>query len=142
MSMESCITALHHVGTVVSNIDTASKEYTDLLGYRSEGEIVHERSQRVYVRFLRLGDHRIELIQPASEDSPVSAFLTKGGVLTHLCYETSDIEQSLAFLRKKYRAVVTCGITPSDSLENSVFAFVARPSGDVIELVQFAGGAA
>ena len=36
-----------------------------------------------------------ELVEPASEASPVSNFLKKGGGLHHVCYEIDDLESGL-----------------------------------------------
>ena len=44
----------------------------------------------------RAEDARVELVEPADEDSPVLRFLReKGGGLHHACYEVADLENRL-----------------------------------------------
>ena len=134
--MRSGLIDVHHVGIVVPDIRSASEHYQQVLGYSPEGEICLEESQSVYVQFLRLGAQRIELIEPVGKSSPVYAFLQRGGGLNHLCYESDDLEASILWLRRSHGAVVTGPIQKSVSLEACRFAFLARPDGEVIELVE------
>jgi len=135
--MSSHLQGIHHVGIVVSDIKDKSKYYTGVLGYKAQSEVVKEVNQKVLVQFLVLGDSRIELIEPIDKTSPVYNFLQKGGIINHICYETDDIEASIIHLRKKYRTILTYPVNWSTSLNNCKYAFLARPDGEVIELVQF-----
>lgn len=134
--MESHLISIHHIGVVVSNIRTKSEFYVNKLGYRPESGIVHETNQQVLVQFLTFGNYRIELIQPVGEDSPVYRFLQKQGVINHLCYQTDDIDSSVLFFRKEYEAVLTSAPEWSCSIDECRVAFLAKPDGEVIELVQ------
>lgn len=130
------IRKLHHVGAVVNDIETATRWHVDQLGYEPEGGVIEERIQRVYVQFLQLGGFRLELLEPMTNESPVARFLARGGHINHLCYETADLDDAVLFLRRQYHAVPTF-VGWSASMEQARVAFLGKPNGEVIELVQF-----
>ena len=87
---------LHHVGIVVKDLATYGKDYAHILGLAPDSQVYHDPIQKVNVQFWR--DERgmlLELIEPASQDSPVWRSSRKGGGLDHLCYETPDIEKQI-----------------------------------------------
>ena len=48
---------------------------------------------------LEIGESKIELLEPMSEDSPVAKFIEKNGVgIHHIAYEVDDIEAAIAKL--------------------------------------------
>jgi len=52
------------------------------------------------VLVVHAGSQRIELVEPAGEDSPVSKFLARRGAgLHHLAYRVHNLEQALEQLR-------------------------------------------
>lgn len=88
---------LHHVGVVVKDLSSYGDAYGRLVGMVVDSEVFHDPLQKVYIQFWR--DDRgslLELIQPASQDSPVWRDAQKGGGLNHLCYEVEDIERQVA----------------------------------------------
>jgi methylmalonyl-CoA/ethylmalonyl-CoA epimerase len=89
---------LHHLGFVVSSISAVAEEFAASMSARWDGEIIHDPIQRVRVSFFSAVDARnpvFELVEPASEASPVGNFLKKGGGLHHVCYEIDDLESGL-----------------------------------------------
>jgi methylmalonyl-CoA/ethylmalonyl-CoA epimerase len=55
--------------------------------------------QKVRVAMLQVGESKIELLEPAGEDSPVAKFLEKNGPgIHHLAYEVVDIDDAIARL--------------------------------------------
>lgn len=89
---------LHHLGFAVSSISAVAEEFAASMSALWDGEIIHDPIQRVRVTFFKPVDMRnpvFELVEPASEDSPVSNFLQKGGGLHHVCYEVDDLESGL-----------------------------------------------
>ena len=90
---------LHHFGFVVSSIVSAAENFVVSLSARWDGKVIHDPIQGVRVAFFEPADPRnpvVELVEPASEGSPVSYFLKrKGGGLHHLCYEVDDLESGL-----------------------------------------------
>jgi methylmalonyl-CoA/ethylmalonyl-CoA epimerase len=91
---------IDHIGVAVASLDEA------LAVYRALGlEEVHREdvpSQKVRTSFLPVGESRIELLEPTSEDSPVAKFLSKRGPgVHHLCFSVEDIDHALDELAGK-----------------------------------------
>ena len=86
---------------------------------------------------LPIGESRIELLEPISEDSPISKFLEKrGGGIHHIAVEVADIEASLAQLKAKGMRLID--ESPRVGAEGCLVAFVhpASANGVLLELVQ------
>ncbi len=98
---------LDHVGIAVRSI-TESMPVWERLANTHGSPIEGVASQRVRVAFVGTGSARLELIEPASADSPVARFLEKRGPgLHHIAYRVPDIEAAL----KDYAAL---GMEPID----------------------------
>ncbi len=84
-----------HIGIAVESIEQWIEYYRDVLGLDYTGaEVVEE--QKVRVAFLTIGESRIELLEPTSDDSPVAGFLVKrGGGIHHIALSVEDIDASL-----------------------------------------------
>ncbi len=126
---------INHLGIATTSIDEALKFWSDALGLENtHTETVED--QKVRVAMLPLGESRIELLEPTSEDSPISKFLEKrGGGIHHIAVEVDDIEAALAQL--KARGVRLIDETPRIGAEGCLVAFVHPKSanGVLIELV-------
>src|SRR6266581_4279275 len=87
---------INHLGIATKGIDEALKFWADALGLENvHTEIIED--QRVRVAMLPLGESRIELLEPTSEDSPISKFLEKrGGGIHHIAVEVDDIKAAMA----------------------------------------------
>lgn len=127
---------INHLGIATKGIDEALKFWSEALGLENvHTEIVED--QKVRVAMLPIGESRIELLEPTSDDSPISKFLEKrGGGIHHIAVEVDDIEASLAQLRSKGMRLID--ETPRIGAEGCLVAFVhpASTSGVLLELVQ------
>jgi len=86
---------LSHIGIAVESIDSQRKYYEEVLGLKIEG-IEEVKDQKVRVAFIPVGDTRVELLEPTSEDSPVRKFLDKKGTgVHHMAYEVQNLEAAL-----------------------------------------------
>ena len=65
---------VHHVAVVVRDIDSALGFYRDTLGLPVSLVLSNEHD-RVTIAFLDVGDTKIELVQPTSDDTGVARFL-------------------------------------------------------------------
>ncbi len=77
----------------------------------------------------------MELVEPASEKSPVRAFLEKGGGLHHLCYEVQDCEESLRHLRN-CGAMIVSRAKPAVAFEGRRIAWALTAEKLLIELLE------
>ena len=127
---------INHLGIATKGIDEALKFWADALGL----ENVHTETvedQKVRVAMLPLGESRIELLEPTSEDSPISKFLEKrGGGIHHIAVEVEDIEAALAKLKAQGARLID--ENPRIGAEGCLVAFVhpSTAGGVLLELVQ------
>lgn len=127
---------INHLGIATKDIDEALRFWGDALGL----ENVHTETvedQKVRVAMLPLGESRIELLEPTSEDSPISKFLEKrGGGIHHIAVEVEDIEAALAKLKAKGARLID--ESPRIGAEGCLVAFVhpSSANGVLLELVQ------
>ncbi len=108
------------------------------LGATWSGRIYDDPHQRVRVAFLstRPGDAQIELVQPASDDSPVLRFLReKGGGFHHVCYEVEDLEMALAGMKTR-KAVIARRPKPAVAFDGRRIAWVVTAEKALIELLE------
>lgn len=127
---------INHLGIATSGIGDALGFWEDALGL----ENVHTETvedQKVRVAMLPLGESRIELLEPTSDDSPISKFLDKrGGGIHHIAVEVDDIEASLERLKNK--GIRLIDEKPRIGAEGCLVAFVhpGSTNGVLLELVQ------
>lgn len=95
------IKKIDHIAIAVKNLAEEITRYRDVLGLEFMGtEVVPE--QKVTVAFFKVGDVFIELLEPLSAESPVSAFIEKkGGGLHHLALEVDDLRSDIRRLQEK-----------------------------------------
>jgi methylmalonyl-CoA/ethylmalonyl-CoA epimerase len=127
---------IDHLGIATKGIDEALKFWQDALSLENvHTEIVED--QKVRVAMLPIGESRIELLEPTSEESPISKFLEKrGGGIHHIAVEVEDINASLAQLKAKGMRLID--EEPRIGAEGCLVAFVhpAASGGVLLELVQ------
>jgi len=130
------IVKLDHIGIAVKSIEEGLEYYRDVLGmeYLGEEEVTE---QKVRVAFLKLGESRIELLEPTSSDSPVAKFLEKRGAgIHHIAILVDDIEAALSGHRKAGARLID--ETPRIGAHNMLIAFIHPKStgGVLLELCQ------
>jgi|SRR5690606_19124098 len=129
---------IDHLGIATHGIDEALKFWQEALGL----EHVHTETvedQKVRVAMLPIGESRVELLEPISEDSPISNFLEKrGGGLHHVAVRVDDITAALD--RLKQQGVRLIDESPRIGAEGCLVAFVhpKAAGGVLLELVQTA----
>lgn len=130
------IKGIDHIAIAVKSIDKEVEKYRDILGFKFLGiEVVEE--QKVKVAFFDIGRISIELIEPISEDSPVSIFLKKKGEgIHHIAYEVDDIKSQIEEFEKKDIKVLN--MEPERGSRNTLVSFIHPRSfsGVLIELIQ------
>jgi len=91
---------LHHVGYVVRSISEVADRFAQSVATSWDQKIIQDPLQDAKVAFLAGIVQEfplVELVEPASEASPVTNFLKKGGGLHHLCYEVESLDKQLEF---------------------------------------------
>ena len=127
---------INHLGVATKGIDEALKFWSDALGLENvHTEVVED--QKVRVAMLPIGESRVELLEPTSDDSPISKFLEKRGAgIHHIAVEVDDIEAALAKMKSQGMRLID--ETPRIGAEGCLVAFVhpAASGGVLLELVQ------
>ena len=127
---------IDHIGIATNGIDDAARFYIESLGLQIE-HVEDIASQKVRVAMLPLGESRVELLEPTSEDSPISKFLAKRGPgIHHLAVRVQDIRASLAELKEKGARLID--EEPRTGAGGCLVAFIHPSStgGVLLELVE------
>jgi methylmalonyl-CoA/ethylmalonyl-CoA epimerase len=89
---------IHHLGVAVEDLDEALSTYERLFG----AELEHRATvpdQGVEAASVRVGDGRVELLEPLEGDTPVGRFLAKRGPgMHHVAYEVEDVRAAVSRL--------------------------------------------
>jgi methylmalonyl-CoA mutase, C-terminal domain len=86
---------IDHIGIAVSSLEEALPFYVNQLHLKLEAieEVV---SEGVKVAFMKIGESRIELIEPIGESSPIASFINKRGEgIHHIALADDRIEDRL-----------------------------------------------
>ncbi|MHA1248199.1 MAG: methylmalonyl-CoA epimerase [Candidatus Thorarchaeota archaeon] len=127
---------IDHIGIAVRSIKDVLPYYRDVLGLHFTGE-EEVPDQKVRVAFLEIGESRIELLEPTSDDSPISGFLDKrGGGMHHIAVLVEDIEEALQRHREAGSRLID--EQPRDGAHGMRIAFVhpKTTAGVLLELCQ------
>lgn len=134
------VKAINHIGIAVRSIEAQRPHYEGTLGAVFEG-VEEVADQKVRVAFFRVGDVRLELLEPTDPSSTVATFLDKRGEgLHHLAFTVESLEARLAEL--KQGGVRLIDETPRPGAHHMRIAFVHPKStfGVLTELCEPAAG--
>lgn len=86
---------IEHIGIAVKNLDEAIHFYEEILGLECYN-IEEVRDQKVKTAFFKIGQTKIELLEPTGPDSPVAKFIEKRGEgIHHIAFAVSNIGRKL-----------------------------------------------
>lgn len=127
---------IDHIGIATRQIGESLAVWVDALGLQVEStEEVPD--QGVRVAMLPMGETRVELLEPLSDDSPVARFLAKRGPgIHHVAIRVADVCAELAKLRENGARLID--EVPRVGAGGCLVAFVHPSStgGVLIELVE------
>jgi methylmalonyl-CoA/ethylmalonyl-CoA epimerase len=86
---------IDHIGIAVNSIADLIPYYRDTLGmnYLGSEEV---SDQGVRIAFFEIGESRIELLEPTTDESPVAKFLaTRGSGMHHIAIQVDDIDSAI-----------------------------------------------
>lgn len=95
------LTHIEHIGIAVKSIEEHLTYYEGVLGLNCYNiEVVED--QKVKTAFFKIGQTKLELLEPTSEDSTIAKFIeTRGEGVHHIAYATSDLENALETAKEK-----------------------------------------
>jgi len=124
----------HHVGIATTSLSEEEVYYTTL-GYRREGDVFTDPSQKIKGLFMTLGSMRIELLEALSKDSPVNGFLKRGMKMYHQAFLCGDIEKTVAFLVEQ-GAFVAVKPIPAVAFGGRRICFLMIGNKTLVELIE------
>jgi methylmalonyl-CoA/ethylmalonyl-CoA epimerase len=130
------IQRIDHIAVAVERLDEAVALFERVLGLKvAHRERVWE--QRVDVATITLGETAIELVAPATADSPIAKYLEKRGPgIHHVALQVRNIAAAIAALQA--RSVEMIDAVPRAGKEGTKVAFI-HPKGTgrvLVELVE------
>lgn len=96
------ISHIEHLGIAVNSIEEALPYYEEVLGLKCYNiEVVED--QKVKTAFLKVGQTKIELLEPTSPESTIAKFIEKKGAgVHHVAFAIEDgVANALAFAEAK-----------------------------------------
>ena len=127
---------LNHIAIAVTNLNEGIKIYKDTLGAQVSKKLALPK-HGVTTVFVKLSNTNIELLEPLGKNSPILNFLTKNpsGGVHHLCYEVSNIKESVDYLGKAGYKILGDGI-PREGAHGKpvIFLHPKQFMGTLIEL--------
>lgn len=94
------IKKIDHIGIAVSSIENSLPFYTNILNLQLEG-IEEVESENVKVAFIKIGESKLELLEPLSPESPIAKFIEKRGEgIHHIAIGVSSIEARIKDMKE------------------------------------------
>ena len=126
---------IDHLGIAVKSLTAAKAIYEKLgLTVSTEQIVEHELVRLVMVP---VGESRLELLEPTSENSAIAKFIAKRGEgLHHICLRVSDLVAAVERLKKDGVRLVSEDIKIGAGGHRYVFVHPSSAGGVLLELVE------
>jgi methylmalonyl-CoA epimerase len=126
---------IDHLGIAVKSLTSAKAIYEKLgLSVTPEESVPHEHVRLVMVP---VGESRLEVLEPTSEDSTIAKFIAKRGEgLHHVCLKVPDLPAAVERLKKDGVRLVSEEIKTGAGGHQYVFVHPSSAGGVLLELVQ------
>ena len=126
---------IDHLGIAVKSL-AAAKAIYEKLGLKVSPEELVEAEQ-VRLVMVPVGESRLELLEPTSEDSAIARFIAKRGEgLHHVSLRVPDLDAAVERLRKDGVRLVSDQIKRGAGGHRYVFVHPSSAGGVLLELVE------
>ena len=125
------ISHIEHLGIAVKSIEEQLPYYEGVLGLKCYNiEVVEE--QKVKTAFFKVGQTKIELLEPTSEDSTIAKFIEKKGEgIHHIAFAVPSVQAALDEVESK--GVQLIDKAPRNGAEGLQIAFLhPKSTGSVL----------
>ena len=125
------INKIDHIGIAVASLENQIPFYRDVLGLEFLGT-EEVADQKVKTAMFKVGNVKIELLEPTDPSSPIAAFLEKKkDGIHHIAYESDNIEEQIDDLQAKEIRMIDK--EPRGGAHNTKIAFIhPKSSGRVL----------
>jgi methylmalonyl-CoA epimerase len=129
--------SIDHIGIAVKSLGAAKAIYEALGLTVSREELVE--AEQVRVVMVPLGESRMELLEPTSENSLIAKFIAKRGEgLHHVSLRVPDLEAAVEQLKQDGVRLVSNEIKIGAGGHRYVFVHPSSAGGVLLELVEAA----
>jgi len=126
---------IDHLGIAVKSLREARKFY-EKLGLKPMPEETVE-AEKVRLSMVPVGESRIELLEPTSDDSAIAKFLAKRGEgLHHVALQVGDLSATVERLKASGTRLVSDEIKVGAGGQLYVFVHPSSSGGVLLELVE------
>jgi methylmalonyl-CoA epimerase len=126
---------IDHLGIAVKSLAAAKGIYENLGLSVSPEETVEQEKVRLVM--VPVGESRLELLEPTSEDSTIAKFIAKRGEgVHHVCMRVPDLAAAVAKLKKDGVRLVSDEIKVGAGGHRYVFVHPSSAGGVLLELVE------
>jgi methylmalonyl-CoA epimerase len=126
---------IDHLGIAVKSLAQAKQFYEKLGLMPMEEETVE--AEKVRLSMVPLGESRIELLEPLSDDSPIAKFLAKRGEgLHHVAIHVDDLSATVERLKASGTRLISDEIKVGAGGHLYVFVHPSSAGGVLLELVE------
>ncbi|MFA6130624.1 MAG: methylmalonyl-CoA epimerase [Candidatus Omnitrophota bacterium] len=128
-------TRIAHLGVAVRHLDDVLPLYRDVLGLP---DMPLDNADGARIAGLAAGESLVELLEPATADSPIAKFVDrKGPGIHHICFNVDDLDGTLA--KAKAAGITLIDEVPRIGAEGKRIAFLHPKStgGVLIELSEY-----
>ncbi len=95
------LTHIEHIGIAVKSIEEQLPYYEGVLGLKCYN-IETVEDQKVKTAFFKIGQTKIELLEPTCEESTIAKFIEKRGEgIHHIAYSTNNVNEALKEMEEK-----------------------------------------
>ena len=116
------LTHIEHLGIAVKSLEEAIPYYENVLGLKCYA-IEEVTDQKVKTAFFKIGQTKLELLEPTCPESTIAGFIEKRGEgIHHLAFATDDVAACLAEAEEK--GVRLIDKAPRPGAEQMMIAFV------------------
>jgi methylmalonyl-CoA epimerase len=130
---------IDHLGIAVKSL-AAAKQIYEKLGLSVSAEEVVEGEQ-VRLVMVPVGESRLELLEPTSEQSAIARFIAKRGEgLHHVSLRVPDLTTAVARLKKTGVRLVSDEIKVGAGGHRYIFVHPSSAGGVLLELVESKDG--
>ena len=127
--------SIDHIGIAVKSLAAARGIYEKLGLTISEEEVVESEGVRLVM--VPVGETRLELLEPLSENSPIAKFIAKRGEgLHHVSLRVPDLAAAVERLKKDGVRLISEEIKIGAGGHHYVFVHPSSAGGVLLELVQ------
>ena len=118
------ISHIEHVGIAVTSLEEAIPFYENMLGLKCYA-VEEVADQKVKTAFFKVGQTKIELLEPTCPESTIAKFIEKNGGrggIHHVAFNVENVEEALK--EAQAAGLQLIDLQPRKGAENLMIAFL------------------